>query len=373
MTVGSLSREAASAVYSCLQRFLRQQYFDLHHEVAPHWLCRVTRLAFLPHTLPPTLRLPSWRRLTFGQIAHGLQLETAAVTRFFTSPIFTRALQPADDVHWTAVPRALAAALLQYRLATGQNTPIAVRTLFSYNVSGWSAAGLARDSKMRWLQRSLRAGPVLLQETRWTDTQPRDIMQTLPGVQVVSTPAIPSAAGLSGGAALILPSGWQIADQWQVLTGRITAARLALRGGDTCIVCCYFHPTELEACCAALQRFLLTLEGYVNVVIGGDFNRAWEQAPAAWQDLVDTACLQLHAPEATFRGPHGLKCLDGYLVHDRLVHQHGHRCWTSACWPHEKFGHAAVCLRILSQGSLQPLVVNLFSLFIGNDSGSDVQ
>jgi hypothetical protein len=356
MTVGSLPREAASAVYSCLQRFLRQQYFDRCHEVAPHWLCRVTRLAFLPHTLSLAGRAPSWRHLSFDQIAHGLHLSPVAVARFFTSPVFTRVLQPTDDAQWTAVPQAIAAALLRYRLATGQHTPIAVRALFSYNVSGWSTVGAERDAKMRWLQRSLREGPVLLQETRWTDTQPRDLMQTLPGVQVVSTPALPSSTGLSGGAALILPSGWQIAEQWQVLAGRITAARLSLRGGDTCLVCCYFHPAELSACCAALQRFLLTQEGYVNVVVGGDFNRAWEQAPGAWQDLLDSACLQLHAPATTSRGPHGLSCLDGFLVHDRLVHQQGHRCWSSSCWPHEKFGHAVVRLRISppAAGEQQP-------------------
>ena len=216
----------------------------------------------------------------------------------------------------------------------------AVRKLSSYNLSGWTHAGSQRDAKSRWLHGALQQGPVLLQETRWTDCQPRDLMQSIPGVHVIASSAQISAR------AVVLPSGWRVLNKHVVLEGRIVAAHLSLRGGEVWLISVYLHPDELAPGCRALHRFLSTLDGGSHFLIGGDFNRAWDAAATAWEDLVDSLDLQLIHPPVTFSGPSGDASLDGYLVPGRFVHQAGFTCKVFATWPHDRFGHAALRLSV---------------------------
>ena len=145
---------------------------------------------------------------------------------------------------------------------------------------------------------------------------------------------------------MVLPPGWRLISSQVVLAGRIVAAQLSLRGGEVWLVSAYFHPDELTQCCRSLQRFLAALEGGSHFLVGGDFNRAWEASPAAWEDLVDSLDLHLIAPPTTFRGPTGDTALDGYLLPGRFIHQAGFVCRVSAVWPHDRFGHAALWLSI---------------------------
>ena len=197
------------------------------------------RLAFLPRLLTAPYCHISWRTLTYYDVAQGLSLSEAAVRRFFEAFSVTRDLTPLSSGEWTSVPRTLAHALLQYRLQSQQILPLAVRKLSSYNLSGWTHAGQQRDAKSRWLHGALRQGPVLLQETRWTDGQPRDLRQSIPGVHVVASSAQASVRGLSGGVAVVLPPGWRVLNQHVVLEGRIVAAHLSARWGSVARLCLF--------------------------------------------------------------------------------------------------------------------------------------
>ena len=135
--------------------------------------------------------------------------------------------------------------------------------------------------------RALRVGPVCLQETRWGEEQPRRVRQSLAGVQVVATPGLVTDGGCSGGAAILVPVGYDILDSRTVVAGRVIAAHLQLRSQTVWMVSAYVHPSERKEIVQSLTAFLDDLSHDGLLVISVDFNGADVRISVEWSELLD--------------------------------------------------------------------------------------
>ena len=83
MTIATLGPSETLAVLACLRRFLQHLFFELFQEFAPPWICRVRRLAFLPHALAEPHCHISWRSLTYDDVAPFLRRRFDVFSRSF--------------------------------------------------------------------------------------------------------------------------------------------------------------------------------------------------------------------------------------------------------------------------------------------------
>ncbi len=120
------------------------------------------------------------------------------------------------------------------------------------------------------MQTDARKGPVLLQETKWDGNQQEILLQTIPGVQIACTQAIPTPKDRSsGGVSILLPAGWTVENEHILLKGRA----VAILYFPFYLMSVYLHPKrckcELEDVLTEWRKVDKKSE---RVVVAGDFN-----------------------------------------------------------------------------------------------------
>ena len=298
----------------------------------PKSLHYLQTLAVLPNVL--NINAP-WPVLDIQTVADkcGVHMECFSSSR----PFLAQALANSSEFSL------LCAEVLKYRLEKKQDCCTALRSISSWNVSGWRTLQWT-NSKTQAILRRARKGIVCLQETRWTASTATSFLQTYPGFNLAATPAIVTEnGGLSDGVAILIPCTFRLLRDVVVTPGKIIAAQVQTRTDRFWIVSVYCHPSSAKSDCEKLAGWLTEHQDESDpFFIIGDFNHSNTLARDAWQRLLDAAKREdiIH-DEPTFWGPNGSSSLDkailpteymnrGLIQHqvfyDRLFESSGHAC-----------------------------------------------
>ena len=181
----------------------------------PKSLHYLQTLAFLPNVLD--INAP-WSVLDIQTVASRCGIPTEC---FFSSKSFlAQALANSPEFSL------LCTKVLKYRLEKKQDCCTALRSMSTWNVSGWRTLQWT-NPKTRAILRRARKGIVCLQETRWTASTATSFLQTFPGFDLAHTPAIATEyGGLSGGVAILIPCTFRLLREVVVTPGKIIAAQV---------------------------------------------------------------------------------------------------------------------------------------------------
>lgn len=199
--------------------------------------------------------------------------------------------------------------------------PTRLRQLFSWNVNSWKSITLP-EYKLRRVRKLLRTGPVCLQETKWNGTQEEAIHQNIPGVQVCSSNATPNEKGeLTGGVAILLPAGWVVQHQIELVKGRAVAILVTDRSFQFYILCIYIRPNERKQNLEQiLQLWRNVVKQSSHVFITGDFNNVDHQFLDLWNRfLLAFGCHDVDPTLPTYFYQGGASTLDRCLIPDSYV------------------------------------------------------
>ena len=297
----------------------------------PKSLHYLQTLAFLPNVLD--INAP-WSVLDIQTVASRCGIPTEC---FFSSKSFlAQALANSPEFSL------LCTKVLKYRLEKKQDCCTALRSMSTWNVSGWRTLQWT-NPKTRAILRRARKGIVCLQETRWTASTATSFLQTFPGFDLAHTPAIATEyGGLSGGVAILIPCTFRLLREVVVTPGKIIAAQVQTRTDCFRVLSVYCHPNSARSDCENLTAWLTEHQDEPDpFFIVWDFNHS-NLSVDTWQRLLDAAKGEdiIH-DKPTFWGPNGSSALDkailpteymnrGLMQHqvfyDRLFESSGHAC-----------------------------------------------
>ena len=187
------------------QQFLAKCPKSLHY---------LQTLAFLSNLL--NINAP-WSVLDIQTVASHCGIHMECVN---SRPFLAQALANSSELSL------LCAEVLKYRLEKKQDFCTALRTISTWNVSGWRTLQWT-NRKTQAILRHARKGIVCLQETRWTASTATSFLQTYPGFTLAHTPAIVTEnGGLSGGVAILIPCTFRLICEVVVTPGKIIAAQV---------------------------------------------------------------------------------------------------------------------------------------------------
>ena len=235
--LGCLNPHAIRSLKKVFKVILQSTFWHRFSFGCPSYISSIRSLSFLPHALGCE---GGWRQISVSFLRHALELTTQDLNAYCESPLSIRARYPTG--HWI-VERAL-----EHRLSTHQGLPTRLRHLSCWNINSWQYPKPPQgDSKMRWVKRLVRKGPVLLQETKWTGGQEEILAQYLPGVTVCSAPPIYTELGNpSGGTTVLVPAGWQVGEKTVLIPGKAVAVLLTDRCCQFYLVSVYLHPDHVK-------------------------------------------------------------------------------------------------------------------------------
>ena len=203
-----------------------------------------------------------------------------------------------------------------------------------------------------------RVRAVCLQETKWNGTQEESLYQSIPGIQISSSSATPNENGeLTGGVAILLPAGWAIQQEVNLVKGRAIATFVKDRTLQFYILSVYLRPCERkENLEQILQAWRNTVEQSNHVFIVGDFNNIDQQSPELWNRFLLTfGCHDVDPTLPTYFYQGGESALDRCLIPDSYV---------SAAKLHPKV--FAVPSHIVNGHEILKLKLNIRSTVISN-------
>ena len=283
-------------------------YRKFSFKCPPH-LSRVRNLTFLPHLLNQNAH---WKDITIDSIAQEFLLQTNDLDGILQNPSLL--YQGADAT-------AIGDSFLEYRLTHSLNVPSRLRQLYSWNLNSWKSI-TQPEYKLRRVRKLLRQGPVCLQETKWNGTQEESILQNIPGVQISSSNATPNENGeLTGGVAILLPAGWVVQQEVNLVKGRAIATLVKDRTLQFYILSIYLRPCERKQNLEEiLQSWRNTVKQSNHVFIAGDFNNVDQQFPELWNRfLLAFGCHDVYPTLPTYFYQGGESALDRCLIPDSYV------------------------------------------------------
>ena len=329
--LGTVAKPLLLEFRNAWSRQIRALYFQQFMTKCPKSLHYLQTLAFLPNVLD--INAP-WSVLDIQTVASRCGIPTEC---FFSSKSFlAQALANSPEFSL------LCTKVLKYRLEKKQDCCTALRSMSTWNVSGWRTLQWT-NPKTRAILRRARKGIVCLQETRWTASTATSFLQTFPGFDLAHTPAIATEyGGLSGGVAILIPCTFRLLREVVVTPGKIIAAQVQTRTDCFWVLSVYCHPNSARSDCENLTAWLTEHQDEPDpFFIVGDFNHS-NLSVDTWQRLLDAAKGEdiIH-DEPTFWGPNGSSALDkailpteymnrGLMQHqvfyDRLFESSGHAC-----------------------------------------------
>ena len=297
-------------------------------------------LSLLPHLLHVKR---SWRDLYLAEVASLFQQ---------TENDFHVCLnQPSLVDCWdgtTKVPHPVGLDILNFRISSNISLPTRMRSLFSWNLNSWRAIE-SNDYKMRRCKRLLRQGPVCLQETKWTGEEKEHLYQHIPGVRIAHTAAVGHGErARTGGVAILLPPGWEILSEYELVPGRAIAVKVKDRTCTFFLISVYIHPERRKQDAEALLRAWPRLDlGQQHVFLAGDFNGLDTSFAELWQQLLlQFECTDVNPTLETFRHAGGSSPLDRCLVPESLMVAAKLQPCVKTFTSHASHGHDILCLSL---------------------------
>ena len=155
--LGSLDPLVIRALKKVFKLLIQSSFWCRFSFGCPSYISSVRCLSFLPHAMGLT---GNWRQIPWNGLCYALRLTQQEVCDILDWPQTVRGRFP--------LGHPLADAIVEHRLTTHQSLPTRLRHLACWNINSWRyPAQPSGDPKMRRVNRLLRKGPVLLQETRW--------------------------------------------------------------------------------------------------------------------------------------------------------------------------------------------------------------
>ena len=328
-------------MFTCLIKEAFRYRFEFQ---CPKYLCRVRDLSFLPHLLQYQM---SWHEVTLTQLALELNISPNDLDLALMQPGL---LQPEEGTH------PVGDRLLNYRLDNNGALPTRMKSFYSWNLSSWVSTA-TQDYRLRRCKRLLRSGPICIQETKWKGPETEALYQSLPGVQIVHTPAVAfNERTCTGGVAILFPPGWQVLEEVILVKGRCVAALVQDRTCKFYVISVYIHPDNRNGDMEALLRAWRFLDKKSEYTfLAGDFNGIDKHNPQLWDKfLLQFQCSDVYPELATFRHARGVSCLDRGLVPDSLTNSSKLYASASALTSHVANGHDIVKIKI----NVKPNVLN---------------
>ena len=174
--------------------------------------------------------------------------------------------------------------VLAFRQQRPTNLPVSIRRLHSWNLNSWHPDASTNAHKTRIIRSLLRAAPVLLQETKWTEVQLQHLLHTWPDIKVATTFA-KHDPNPQAGVAILIPAGWELSSQKVLVEHYAVAACVVFQACPVWIVSVYLPPKSPKTLVDQIFKALLTLETH-PVFIGGDFNCCDQHHPQMWDDFL---------------------------------------------------------------------------------------
>ena len=246
--------------------------------------------------------------------------------------------------------------IIDFRINNNGSLPTRMRSLFSWNVNSWRTFN-SNEYKLRRCKRLLRKGPVCLQETKWTGAEVEHLYQQIPGIRVSHSAAVRCGErARTGGVAVLLPPGWEILEELELVPGRAVAVKVQDRTCQFLLISVYIHPERRKQDAEALLRAWRRLDRTNQFVfLAGDFNGIDTHLPDIWQQiLLQFECADVNPSLNTFKHAGGWSALDRCLVPESLVN-------TAKLYPTVKTltSHAAQGHEVLSLSlQVRPNVLN---------------
>ena len=202
--------------------------------------------------------------MTLTQLALELNISPNDLDLALTQPGL---LQPEEGTH------PVGDRLLNYRLDNNGALPTRMKSFHSWNLSSWVSTA-TQDYRLRRCKRLLRSGPICIQETKWKGPETEALYQSLPGVQIVHTPAVAfNERTCTGGVAILFPPGWQVLEEVILVKGRCVAALVQDRTCKFYVISVYIHPDNRNGDMEALLRAWRFLDKKSEYTfLAGDFN-----------------------------------------------------------------------------------------------------
>jgi len=148
----------------------------------------------------------------------------------------------------------IGSSIIDFRIKNNGSLPTRMRSLFSWNLNSWRTFD-SNEYKLRRCKRLLRKGPVCLQETKWTGAEIEHLYQQIPGIRVCHSAAVCCGErARTGGVAVLLPPGWEILEELELVPGRAVAVKVQDRACQFLLISVYIHPECRKRDAEALLR-----------------------------------------------------------------------------------------------------------------------
>ena len=179
--------------------------------------------------------------------------------------------------------------ILHFRMLRPSNLPVSIQGIHSWNLNSWSP-GLPTNIHKTWVVRTmLKQAPVLLQETKWNQTNLQYLSHTWPDIKVVTTLAKENP-GEQAGVAILFPPGWKVQEEKVLVKHYAVAACVEYQACTIWLVSIYIPPNSPKSFVASTLQTILALNGH-PVFVGGDFNRCDQHHFQTWDDFLVQAGL----------------------------------------------------------------------------------
>ena len=213
-------------LYRLLSLGIKEVHYQDCHRRCPPQLHRITSISILPRVFDTDCTV---RTLTCQQLAEEWELSSSNSLEEILRELTAAKYAEETHVSWTFF-LLTCYRILEFRLNTEPNFPRSVNRIYTWNLTSWTPQHSSNSNKNYFIRKALKKGPVMLQETKWTQEQYRHILHTWPDIPIAHSPANQSENGLSGGIAILLPSNWSIQEINEIMPSYAIAVKAKQAG-----------------------------------------------------------------------------------------------------------------------------------------------
>ena len=269
--------------------------------------------SLLPHLLHTNR---CWMDLHYSEVASLFEKEVNDLEACLHQPCLVDKWNGPDRME-----HPIGSSIIDFRIHNNGSLPTRMRSLFSWNINSWRTFD-SNEYKLRRCKRLLRKGPICLQETKWMGSEIEHLYQQIPGIRVSHSAAVCCGErARTGGVAALLPPGWEILEELELVPGRAVAVKVQDRTCQFFLISVYLHPERRKQDAEALLRAWRRLDRTNQFVfLIGDFNGIDTHHPDIWQQiLLQFECTDVNPSLHTYRHSGGWSALDRCLVPESLV------------------------------------------------------
>ena len=304
----SCSTITIGLIRKLLVHVVRDAFYVRFGFKCPRHLQRIRDLSLLPHILRTNR---CWMDLYLSEVASLFEMSENDFEVCLHQPSLLDKWDGANRIE-----HPIGTSIIDFRVNNNGSLPTRMRSLFSWNLNSWRTFD-SREYKLRRCKRLLKKGPVCLQETKWTGAEIEHLYQQIPGIRVCHSAAVGCGERTrTGGVAILLPPGWEILEELELVPGRAVAVKVQDRTCQFLLISVYIHPERRKQDAEALLRAWRRLDRANQFVfLTGDFNGIDTHLPDIWQQIL----LQFECADVTdiqVGGQHwiGVWCLSPWSI-----------------------------------------------------------